>query len=108
MMKNLGEMMRQAKDIQARMEEAKARIGTIESTGSAGGGLVEVTLTGKGDLRKVKIDPSLLSGAEGEILEDLIVAAHNDARAKVADQVQQEIGKATGGLSLPPGFGLPF
>ena len=107
MMKNLGAMMRQAKDIQARMEEAQACIATIEATGSAGGGLVEVTLAGKGDMKRLKVDPSLLSGPDRDMLEDLVIAAHNDARTKVADLVQQEISKATGGLQLPPGFGLP-
>jgi DNA-binding YbaB/EbfC family protein len=107
MMKNLGAMMRQAQDIKARMEEAQSRIGTIEASGSAGGGLVEVTLSGKGDMKRLRIDPSLVSGADKDMLEDLIVAAHNDARVKVADLVQQEISKATGGLQLPAGFGLP-
>ncbi len=108
MMKNLGAMMRQAQDIKARMEEAQAKIGTIEASGTAGGGLVEVTLSGKGDMKRLKIDPSLLGGSDKDMLEDLVVAAHNDARAKVSDLVQQEISKATGGLQLPPGFGLPI
>jgi DNA-binding YbaB/EbfC family protein len=107
MIKNLGAMMRQAQDIKARMEEAQSKIGTIEASGTAGGGLVEITLTGKGDMTRLKIDPTLLSGSDKDMLEDLIVAAHNDARTKVADMVQQEISKATGGLQLPPGFGLP-
>ena len=107
MMKNLGAMMRQAQDIKARMDEAQSKIGTIEASGAAGGGLVEITLTGKGDMKRLKIDATLLSGGDKDMLEDLIVAAHNDARTKVADMVQQEISKATGGLQLPPGFGLP-
>lgn len=107
MIKNLGAMMRQAQDIKARMNEAQSKIGAIEASGTAGGGLVEITLTGKGDMKRLKIDPTLLSGSDKDMLEDLIIAAHNDARTKVADMVQQEISKATGGLQLPPGFGLP-
>jgi DNA-binding YbaB/EbfC family protein len=108
MLKNIGQMMRQAKDIQSRVEEAQGRIATIEATGTSGGGLVEVTVTGKGEMRSLKIDPSLVKDEEREMLSDLIIAAHNDARAKVQARVQDEIGKATGGLNLPPGFGLPF
>ncbi len=108
MMKNLGAMMRQAQDIKARIEEAQAKIGGIEASGTAGGGLVEISLTGKGDMKRLKIDPSLLSGSDKEMIEDLVIAAHNDARVKVADLVEQEISKATGGLQLQPGFGLPI
>ena len=108
MLKNIGQMMRQAKDIQGRVEEAQAKIALTEATGTSGGGLVEITLTGKGEMRRLKIDPSLLDGEDKAMLNDLIVAAHNDARTKVAEIVHDEIGKATGGLSLPSGFGLPM
>jgi DNA-binding YbaB/EbfC family protein len=108
MLKNIGQMIKQAKDIQSRIEEAQARIASLEATGTSGGGLVEVTLTGKSEMRRLKVDPSLLREREAEMLTDLIVAAHNDARAKVATLVHVEIGKATGGLNLPPGFGLPM
>ena len=108
MLKNIGQMMRQAKDIQGRVEEAQAKIALTEATGTSGGGLVEIPLTGKGEMRRLKIDPSLLDGEDKAMLNDLIVAAHNDARTKVAEIVHDEIGKATGGLSLPPGFGLPM
>ena len=80
-MKNIGQMMQQAKEMQARMAEAQERIAAAETTGAAGGGLVEVTLSGKGEMRRVHIDTSLAVPSEWEILEDLIVAAHNDARA---------------------------
>ncbi|MBM3507699.1 MAG: YbaB/EbfC family nucleoid-associated protein [Alphaproteobacteria bacterium] len=108
MLKNFGQMMKQAKEIQARIEEAQARIATLEATGTSGGGLVEVTLSGKSELKRLKVDPSLFREGDAEMLSDLVVAAHNDARAKVAELVHSEIGKATGGLSLPPGFGLPI
>ena len=77
-------------------------------SGSAGGGLVNVTLNGRGEMRKIKIDPSLADPNEVEVLEDLIVAACNDAKAKTEAYVQEEMGKLTGGLPLPPGFKMPF
>ena len=106
-MKGLGGLMRSAQEMQSRLAEAQQRIAALEATGVAGGGLVEVTLNGRGDMRKTRIDPTLLTG-ERAILEDLIVAAHNDAKAKLADQVQAEMSQVTGGLPLPPGFTLPF
>ena len=106
-MKGLGTLMRSAQEMQSRLAEAQQRITALEATGVAGGGLVEVTLNGRGDMRKTRIDPTLLTG-ERAILEDLIVAAHNDAKAKLADQVQAEMSQVTGGLPLPPGFTLPF
>ncbi|MGH6905334.1 MAG: YbaB/EbfC family nucleoid-associated protein, partial [Geminicoccaceae bacterium] len=80
----------------------------VELDGSAGGGMVTVTLNGKGDMRRVKIDPALADPNEVEILEDLVVAAFNDAKAKVEAHVQEEMGKLTGGLNLPAGLKLPF
>ena len=70
--------------------------------------MITVTLTGKGDMRKVKIDPSLFSSEDAEVVEDLIVAAHNDAKAKVEAYMKEEMAKITGGLNLPPGLSLPF
>ena len=106
-MRNVGQMLKQAKEMQSRMAEAQERIAAAEATGVSGGGLVEVTLSGKGDLRKVRVDPSLMKEDEREILEDLIVAAHAEARAKVEALVQEEMSQVTGGLALPPGFGFP-
>ncbi len=107
-MPNLGDMMKQAQEMQARMGEAQERIGAMQVTGVSGGGMVEVTMSGKGDMRRIRIDPSLLGGGDREVLEDLVVAAHNDAKAKAEDLVQQEMAKVTGALKLPPGFKLPF
>lgn len=107
-MRNLGEMMKQAQEMQARMGEAQERIGAMQVTGVSGGGMVEVTLSGKGDMRGIRIDPSLLGGDDREMLEDLVVAAHNDAKAKVEELVQEEMTKVTGALKLPPGLTLPF
>jgi nucleoid-associated protein EbfC len=107
-MKNLGQMMKQAQQMQAKMAEMQAELERVEKTGVAGGGLVQVTLSGKGEMRGVKIDKSLLDGNEVEVLEDLILAAFNDGRAKVEAHVQEEMSKLTGGLGLPGGLKLPF
>ena len=107
-MKNLGQMMKQAQEMQNKMTEMQDKLADIEVTGSAGGGMVEYTLTGKNEARRLKIDPSLLMPDSAEMLEDLIVAAANDARSKVENKVQEKMSELTGGLQLPPGFKLPF
>lgn len=107
-MKNLGQMMKQAQEMQARMGEMQERLAQSEMTGSAAGGLVQVTLNGKGEMRSVRIDPGLVDPKEVEVLEDLILAAANDAKAKVEQHVAEEMKKLTGGLQLPPGMTLPF
>jgi nucleoid-associated protein EbfC len=107
-MKNLGNMLKEAQKLQSRMAEMQAKLDTIEVAGAAGGGMVSVTLNGKGEMRKVKIDPSLVDPKEIEILEDLVVAAFNDAKAKVEAHVQDEMSKLTGGMNLPAGLKLPF
>jgi len=107
-MKNLGQLMKQAQQMQSRMQEIQARLEATEMTGSAGGGLVSITLSGKGEMRSVKIDPGLLQPAEVEVLEDLIVAAYADAKAKVEEHTAKEMAELTGGLQLPPGLKLPF
>ena len=107
-MKNLGQMMKQAQQMQAKMAEMQAQLETVEMTGASGGGLVQVTVGGKGDLRRVKLDKSLIDPNEVEVLEDLIVAAFNEAKTRVEAHVAQEMAKVTGGLQLPPGMKLPF
>lgn len=108
-MKNMGQIMKQVQQLQAKAEEVQAKLAATEITGRAGGGSVEVTLTGKGEMRRVKIDPATVSGpGDLEIVEDLIVAAFNDAKAKVEAHAAQEMGKLTAGLPLPPGFKLPM
>ena len=107
-MKNLGQMMKQAQQMQQRMAEMQQALEGIEVTGAAGGGMVQVTLNGKGAVRRVRIDPKLVDPADVGMLEDLIVAAANDAKAKVEVLVQEEMQKLTGGLQLPPGFKLPI
>jgi DNA-binding YbaB/EbfC family protein len=107
-MKNIGQMMKQAQQMQERMAEMQARLDQVEMTGASGGGMVQVTLNGKGELRKLKIDKALVDPNEVEVMEDLIVAAFNDAKAHVERHVAEEMGKLTGGLKLPPGMKLPF
>jgi DNA-binding YbaB/EbfC family protein len=107
-MKNLGQMMRQAQEMQAKMAELQERLAATEVTGVSGGGMVRVTSNGKGEMRSVKIDPILLDSNEIEVLEDLIVAAANDARAKAEAATAERMRELTGGLALPPGFKLPF
>jgi DNA-binding YbaB/EbfC family protein len=107
-MKNLGQLMKQAQAMQTKMAEMQEKLETIEISGSAGAGMVTVTLNGKGAMRGVKIDPSLAKADEVEILEDLISAAHNDARVRLDQKVQEETAAMMGGLQLPPGFKLPF
>ncbi|HKF72687.1 MAG TPA: YbaB/EbfC family nucleoid-associated protein [Stellaceae bacterium] len=107
-MKNLGQMMKQAQQMQAKMTELQARLGEMEASGQSGGGMVQATLSGKGELRRIKIDPALAKPDEIEVLEDLVVAAVNDARQRADAMVAEEMSKLTGGLQLPPGMKLPF
>jgi DNA-binding YbaB/EbfC family protein len=107
-MKNIGNMLKEAQKLQERMAEMQAKLGDMEVEGTAGAGMVTVTLNGKGEMRKCRIDPSLADPGEMEILEDLVVAAFNDAKGRIETHVQGEMSKLTGGLSLPPGMKLPF
>jgi nucleoid-associated protein EbfC len=107
-MKNLGQMMKQAQQMQTRMAELQAKLEAIEMTGVSGGGMVQVTLSGKGEMKRLKLDKSLIDPNETEVLEDLILAAFNDAKARVESHVADEMSKLTGGLQLPPGMKLPF
>ena len=99
-------LMKQAAQLQSKMQAMQAELDQIEVEGTAGGGLVSVTLSAKGDLKGVKVDDSLMKPAEKEILEDLIVAAHADARRKAEVVMQEKMKAVTGGLPLPPGLGL--
>ena len=107
-MKNLAGLMKQAQQMQSKMEEMQARLQEMERVGEAGAGMVRVTLNGKGELRGIKIDPRIIDPSDPEVLEDLIVAAHRDAKAKVETEMAAEMQKLTGGLNLPAGFKLPF
>jgi DNA-binding YbaB/EbfC family protein len=107
-MKNLAGMMKQAQQMQSKMQEMQTKLEAMEITGEAGAGLVKVTMNGKSDMRKIKIDPKIVDPADTEMLEDLILAATRDARAKVEATMAEEMQKVTGGIQLPPGMKLPF
>lgn len=107
-MKNLASLMKQATQMQAKMEAMQSTLEGISIEGAAGAGMVIVVLSGKGDMRSIKIDPSLADPAEMEMLQDLIVAACADARRKLDERAAEEMQKVTGGLNLPAGLKLPF
>lgn len=105
---NIGAMMKQAKEMQARIADVEKKLETLEVEGGAGAGLVTITATGKGTIKTLKIDPTLLDPQEVEVLEDLLVAGLHDVQAKVDDLAAQEMAKVTGGMQLPKGMKLPF
>lgn len=107
-MKNLSGLMKQAQQMQEKMQEMQAKLESMELEGTAGAGLVSVTLNGRGDMRAIRIDPKLADPVEMEMLQDLIVAAHADAKRKIEQIAADEMQKMTGGLNLPPGMKLPF
>ena len=105
-MKDLMKMMQQASQIQGRMQKMQEELALLEVEGQSGAGMVRVMLNGKGEMRTVRIDPVLMKPGEAEMIEDLVVAAFNDARAKVETAVQAKMQEVTGGLALPPGLKL--
>ncbi|MCQ9154460.1 YbaB/EbfC family nucleoid-associated protein [Acidomonas methanolica] len=107
-MKNLAGLMKQASQMQARMEEVQRKLESLTVEGVSGAGLVKVTLTGKGEMKAIVIDPKLADPSEMEMLQDLIVAAFSDARIKAEAATSEEMRAVTGGLDLPPGLKLPF
>lgn len=108
-MKDLSDIMRQAQQMQARLQEAQARMEELVAEGSSGAGMVKVTLKGKGELASLVVDPSILNPGDKEIIEDLIKAAHADARRKLDEAMAEAMKQATGGLGgMMPGFKLPF
>ena len=107
-MKDILNIMKQAKEMQARMAEMQESLAGVEAVGTAGAGMVTVTLSGKGDLKSVKIDPSLVKDGEGEMIEDLIIDAHADAKGKVETVMAEKTQELTAGLPIPPGMKLPF
>jgi nucleoid-associated protein EbfC len=107
-MKNLADIMKQVSSMQSKMGDMQTKLENLVITGQSGGGLVKVSMNGKGALQSVTIDPTLMKTEEREILEDLLVAAHADARSKVEAMAAEEMKSITGGLPLPPGMKLPF
>ena len=107
-MVNIGNMMKQAQELQKKMSEAQEKLKSIEVEGSSGGGMVKVISSAKGDIKSISIDDSLMKPEDKEITEDLIIAAINDAKQKGELAAQEEMKNVTGGLPLPPGMKLPF
>jgi nucleoid-associated protein EbfC len=107
-MKDLMGLMGKAKEMQAKFQAMQDEIAELEMTGQSAGGMVKVTLSGKFEMRSLKIDPSLFKEDDVEILEDLLLAAHNDAKTRVEAEMQKKTSELTAGMPLPPGMKLPF
>jgi len=107
-MKNLGQMMKQAQQMQENMKQMQEDLASAEMTGQSAAGMVTVLVSGKGEVKRLTIDPSLINADEKEVMEDLIVAAMNDARGKVEEYMREKTQEAMGGLQLPAGMQLPF
>ncbi|HEY8596288.1 MAG TPA: YbaB/EbfC family nucleoid-associated protein [Devosiaceae bacterium] len=107
-MKDIMGMMKKAQELQARMGEMQEELQNAEVRGQSGGGLVSVTLNGKGDMRAITIDPGLLADGDAGIIEDLVMAAHADARGKAEAMAAEKMQEMTAGLPIPPGMKLPF
>lgn len=107
-MKDLGDIMKQAQGLQAKMQDIQEKIAAMEVEGASGGGMVRIVLNGKGYAKAVAIEPALMKEDEREVLEDLIAAAINDAKAKLETRSAEEMKALTAGLPLPPGMKLPF
>ena len=107
-MKDLMGLMKQAKEMQSKMEAAQADVADLVAEGRSGGGLVTVSVTGEGNVKSLKIDPSLLNGEEAEIVEDLIIAAFQDAKVKLDEAKASTMQSAFGDMPLPPGMKMPF
>ena len=107
-MTDFNNMLKQAQELQKKMADAQKKVEELEAEGTSGGGLIKVKINGKNITTSINIDDSLISKDEKEILEDLIVAALNDARENVQKKISEEMSSLTGGLKLPPGMKLPF
>jgi DNA-binding YbaB/EbfC family protein len=107
-MKNMGNLLKQASQMQSKMAEMQARLEAATMEGQSGAGMVRVVLNGRGELKSATIDPKLADPAEMEMLQDLLVAAHADAKRKINASMAEEMAAVTGGLQLPPGMKLPF
>ena len=107
-MKDLMGLMSKAKEMQQKMADMQAEMETLTADGTAGGGVVTVTMSGKSQLTALKIDPTVFAEHDAEILEDLIIAAHNDAKSKIEAIMAEKTQEMTAGLPIPPGMKLPF
>ena len=107
-MKDIMGLMSKAKEMQEKMQAMQEELANLEVEGTSGGGMVKVTLNGKGVMTNLDIDPSLIKEDEGDIIEDLVMAAHNDAKVKVEEETARKTQELTAGLPIPPGMKLPF
>ncbi|MDE0994969.1 MAG: YbaB/EbfC family nucleoid-associated protein [Rhodospirillales bacterium] len=105
---NLANMMKQAQEMQSKMADMQENLQNVEVLGESAAGMCQVTLNGKGEAKKLKIDPSLVTPEDVGVMEDLILAAFNDAKTKVEAQMKDQMSEFTGGIPLPEGFKLPF
>ena len=107
-MDNFGEIMKKAKVMQEKMQEMQDSLSSLEVVGSSGGGMVKITMNCKNEVKKINIDPSIIKESEKDVMEDLLIAALNDAKDKAQTKSEEELKKLTGGLGLPPGMKMPF
>ena len=107
-MNNFSDMMKKAQEMQKKMQEMQESLSNLEVEGASGGGIVKIIMNYKNEVKKIDIDPSIIKNDEKEVMEDLIVAALNDAKSKAEEKSQEEMKKLTGGLGLPPGMKMPF
>ena len=107
-MNNFSDMMKKAQEMQKKMQEIQDSLSNLEVEGTSGGGIVKIIMNCKNEVKKIDIDPSIIKNDEKEVMEDLIVAALNDAKSKAEEKSQEELKKLTGGLGLPPGMKMPF
>jgi len=105
---NINKLIKQAQEVQTRITEMQSKIGDMEIEGQSGAGMVKIIITGKGEMKKIAIDPKMITPDEKEILEDLIVAAFNDAKRKADTETENRMNEVTGGLQLPPGMKFPI
>ena len=107
-MNNFNDMMKKAQEMQKKMQEIQDSLSNLEVEGTSGGGIVKIIMNCKNEVKKIDIDPSIIKNDEKEVMEDLIIAALNDAKSKAEEKSQEEMKKLTGGLGLPPGMRMPF
>ncbi len=107
-MNNFDDMMKKAQEMQKKMQEIQDSLSNLEVEGTSGGGMVKIIMNCKNEVKKIDIDPSIIKNDEKEVMEDLIIAALNDAKSKAEEKTQEEMNKLTGGLGLPPGMKMPF
>ena len=107
-MNNFNDMMKKAQEMQKKMQEIQESLASLEVEGSAGGGMVKIIMNCKNEVKKIELDPSIIKEEEKQIMEDLIVAALNDAKTKAEEKSKEEMAKLTGDLGLPPGMKMPF